>query len=99
MTFHDPFSNRSEVRGDPQAWWRQYRDVGTRSTFLRAYAAERLDNLFETVRIKYKPCIGCGGDGVTKKASIRSLAGGKHEWIEHCRRCYGSGRDRVVAYR
>ena len=44
-----------------------------RSALLRAYTAEKLPELFETVRIKYKPCIGCGGDGVTKKTSIRSL--------------------------
>ena len=107
-TFHhgsfifDPFAKRGRgegPKGDPDAWWTQYSDVATRSAFLRAYAAERLDELFETVRIRYKPCIGCGGKGAVRNSSIRSVSGGRHEWHETCDRCFGCGRDRVVAYR
>ena len=94
-------SSANVVRGDPDAWWGRYADNQTRSTFLKAYAAERLPELFEVVWIRHKPCEKCGGRGQIKHMSLRSLKalGGKHEWWETCPRCYGAKEDRSVAYR
>ncbi|MHC4938298.1 MAG: tetratricopeptide repeat protein [Planctomycetota bacterium] len=95
----DPFA-KPDGRG-PEDWWTQHSDTATRSTVMRAYAAEKLPELFELVRVKYKPCIGCGGNGTRKQSSVRSVRalGNKHAWLEKCDRCWGCGRDRVVAYR
>ena len=94
-------SSANAVRGDPDAWWGQYADNKTRSTWIKAYAAERLPDLFEVVWIRHKACDKCGGRGQVKHMSLRGLRalGGKHEWWELCPRCYGAKEDRSVAYR
>jgi tetratricopeptide (TPR) repeat protein len=88
-------------RGDPDSWWTGYADNKTRSTWLKAYAAERLPKLFEIVMIQHKPCTKCGGKGQVKQMSLKGLKalGGAHEWWELCPRCYGAKEDRSVAYR
>lgn len=92
-------SSQREVRGDPDSWWGTYDDVNTRATWLKAYAAERLPDLFEIVQIRMTPCEKCGGTGQVKHMSIRALADGRHEWMETCPRCFGAGEDRGVGYR
>ena len=91
-------STKRRVRGDPDKWWYGYRDVSTRATWLKAYAAERLD-LFKVVRITTRDCERCGGTGRVRKLSFQSLADGRHEWKETCPRCFGAAQDRGVAYR
>ena len=91
-------STKRAVRGDPEDWWAKYNDINTRSTWLKAYAAERLD-IFEVVRITVDDCSSCGGTGQVRKQSVQSVAGGKHEWAENCPRCYGARQDRGVGYR
>jgi len=90
-------TNRS-VRGDPEDWWSQYNDINTRSTWLKAYAAERID-IFEVVRVTTEDCPTCGGTGQVRRQSVQSVAGGKHEWSENCPRCFGARQDRGVGYR
>ncbi|MDH3591640.1 MAG: hypothetical protein OER88_07170, partial [Planctomycetota bacterium] len=90
-------SSKRQIRGDPNKWWDKY-DVDTRSGWLRAYAAERLD-LFEVVRINLTDCTRCGGTGKVKKMSLTGLADGRHEWKEVCPRCFGARQDRGVAYK
>ncbi|MHC4971005.1 MAG: hypothetical protein ACYTG3_01605 [Planctomycetota bacterium] len=85
-------------RGDPEKWWATYRHVNTRATWLKAYAAERLD-LFEVVSIKSTDCERCGGRGQVRKMSLTSTKAGQHEWKELCPRCFGAGIDRGVGYR
>jgi len=94
-------SNGKQIRGDPDSWWKNYGDVQTRSTWLRAYAAESLPELFEVVSIRETPCNKCGGTGQVKHASIRGLKalGGGHEWRQTCPRCYGARVDRGIGYR
>ncbi|MHC4548037.1 MAG: hypothetical protein ACYTEZ_04600 [Planctomycetota bacterium] len=92
-------TTKQAIRGDPEKWWSTYRDVNTRATWLKAYAAERLPDLFEVVRITTTDCDRCGGTGRVRKMSIRSLADGRHEWRETCPRCFGARQDRGVAYR
>lgn len=89
---------KESVRGDPEKWWATYRDVNTRATWLKAYAAERLD-LFEVVSIKSADCERCGGSGKVRKMSLTSATPGQHEWREICPRCFGAGIDRGVGYR
>jgi len=91
----------NEVRGDPDSWWANYGDVQTRSTWLRAYAAENLPELFEVVSVRETPCETCGGTGQVKHTSIRGLKalGGRHDWKETCPRCYGARVDRGIGYR
>jgi len=90
-----------QIRGDPESWWDAYDDAGTRSNWLKAYAAERLPDLFEVVQVKTIDCPACGGTGKIKHMSVRELdaLGGAHEWYELCRRCYGARLERQVAYR
>ena len=89
-------STQREVRGDPDSWWGAYDDVNTRASWLKAYAAERLPDLFEVVQIRMTPCEKCGGSGQVKHMSIRALADGRHEWMEICPRCFGAlGHDRL----
>jgi len=87
------------VRGDPGAWWEAFPDVNTRSTFLKAYGAERLPELFEVVQIRHTPCIRCGGQGTVRIFSFRSTRAGKHEFRQTCPRCFGAKEDRGVGYR
>ena len=93
--------NRDQVVGDPGSWWRSAGDVSSRASWLRAYAAERLPELFEVVTVRKSPCIRCGGRGVVKKGSLHSLkaVGGRHEWFENCPRCYGAQNDRGIGFR
>ena len=92
-------SGKDANRGDPEKWWATYRHVNTRATWLKAYAAERLD-LFEIVTIKSTDCERCGGRGTVRKMSFRSLNNGRgNEWKETCPRCWGAGIDRGVGYR
>jgi len=93
-------SSAKAARGDPDTWWSSYADTKSRSTWLKAYVAERLD-LFEIVQIRSTPCSRCGGTGRVKKMSfkgLKALSGG-HEWMEICPRCFGARSDRGVAYR
>ena len=87
------------IRGDPEAWWEAFPDVGTRSTFLKAFGAERLPELFEVVQIRHTPCTRCGGTGKVKVLSFRSAVPGKHEHKQTCPRCFGAREDRGVGYR
>ncbi|MHC4729734.1 MAG: hypothetical protein ACYS6Z_03950 [Planctomycetota bacterium] len=91
-------STKDSIRGDPEKWWATYRHVNTRATWLKAYAAERLD-LFEVVSIKSTDCERCGGHGKVRRMSFTALKDGRHEWKETCPRCYGAGIDRGVGYR
>jgi tetratricopeptide (TPR) repeat protein len=95
-------SSSAAIRGDPDRWWNRYNDAASRSSFLRAYAAEKLPRLFEVVRVRYSACAACGGSGQVKRSSVRqvrTVRGNSHEWMENCPRCFGCGRDRAVAYR
>jgi hypothetical protein len=89
---------KDSPRGDPEKWWATYRHVNTRATWLKAYAAERLD-LFEVVSIKSTDCERCGGRGQVRKMSFTSVKAGQHEWKVTCPRCFGAGIDRGVGYR
>jgi len=89
---------KREIRGDPDDWWAAYDDVNTRASWLKAYAAERLD-LFEVVQVNTTPCDRCGGTGQVTKMSLTPLADGRHEWQERCPRCYGACEDRGIGYR
>lgn len=91
-------SSKRAVRGDPEDWWSAYRDVNTRSTWLKAYAAERLD-IFQVVYIRNQACARCGGTGQVRKMSFKEVEGVGHEWRETCPRCYGAREDRGVAYK
>ena len=91
-------STKESVKGDPEKWWATYRHVSTRATWLKAYAAERLD-LFEVVSIKSTDCERCGGHGKVRRMAFMAMKGGRHEWKETCPRCYGAGIDRGVGYR
>jgi len=94
-------STDTEIRGDPEDWWKGYGDVQSRSTWLRAYAAENLPELFEIVTIRETACGTCGGTGRVKHMSIRGLEalGGRHEWYQTCPRCFGARVDRGVGYK
>jgi hypothetical protein len=94
-------STRNTVRGDPDSWWDRYHDVKTRGMWLKAYAAERLPDLFEIVQVRISPCDKCGGKGSVKQTSLKGLkaVNGGHEWFETCPRCYGAREDRAVAFR
>jgi tetratricopeptide (TPR) repeat protein len=90
-------SGREET--DPEEWWLTYDHPGTRSSWLKAYAAEQLPELFEIVQVFRTPCSRCGGKGAVKKLSFREVKGIGHEWFEVCPRCEGVAVDRGVAYR
>ena len=96
-------TTKKAIRGDPEGWWSQYGDVSTRGNFLRAYAAERLPDLFEVIQVTLKDCERCGGTGRTRHVSVTevgALSGGQgHEWQQLCPRCFGAARDRAVSYR
>jgi hypothetical protein len=92
-------SGASGVSGDPESWWAHYDNVATRSSWMKAYAAERMPGLFEVVQIRTTSCERCGGKGVTRQFSFRSIGAGRHQWLETCKRCYGARDDRGVAYR
>jgi hypothetical protein len=91
-------ATKDSPRGDPEKWWATYRHVNTRATWLKAYAAERLE-LFEVVSIKSTDCERCGGRGQVRKMSLTSVKAGQHEWKVICPRCFGAGIDRGVGYR
>jgi hypothetical protein len=91
-------STKREIRGDPEAWWRQYEDVNTRAAWIKAYAAERV-GLFEVVQVTTKACERCGGAGQVTRTSTTPLLDGRHEWQERCPRCFGACNDRSVSYR
>ena len=96
----------TRTRGKPRGkgpssggWWDRYPDIAKRSTFLKAYAAERLE-LFEVVDVRMTPCERCGGRGQVRHMSFTSVGkASKHEWVEVCPRCWGNKQDRAVAYR
>ena len=94
-------SSSKDIRGDPESFWRSYGDVSTRSAWLRAYAAEKLPQIFEVVTVRQTPCGKCGGKGQVKHSSVRGLEalGGAHEWHQTCPRCFGAGRDRGIGYK
>ena len=92
-------SARRTVRGDPEAWWRRFHDINTRSTFLKAYGAERLPELFEVVSIRSTPCIRCGGTGRIRVMMFMRANEGPTEWKQTCPRCFGARDDRGVGYR
>jgi hypothetical protein len=91
-------TTKREIRGDPDAWWTTYEDVNTRSSWLKAYAAERID-LFEVVMVNPTPCDRCGGTGQVTRSSVNALPDGRHEWQERCPRCFGACEDRGIGYR
>jgi tetratricopeptide (TPR) repeat protein len=91
-------STRREVRGDPEDWWAAYDDGNTRRSWIKAYAAERID-LFEVVQVNNTPCERCSGTGQVTKAAVTSLADGRQEWQERCPRCFGACEDRGIGYR
>jgi len=91
-------TTKREIRGDPDAWWRQYDDVTTRAAWLKAYAAERV-GLFEVVQVTTKPCEQCGGTGQVTRWTSKQLMDGRHQWQERCPRCFGACEDRAVGYR
>ena len=92
-------STARSKRGDPEAWWRSRTDIGSRATFLKAYAVERMGELFEVVQVRNSTCVRCGGTGKIKKSSVISLEGIGHEWFELCPRCFGAQEDRAIGYR
>lgn len=92
-------SSSKVVRGDPGVWWETNRNPGSRASYLKAYAAEKLPQLFTVVSVRHTDCPMCGGRGFTKHSSINPLANGKHEFRVVCRRCYGAKHDRGVAYK
>ncbi|MEM8883406.1 MAG: hypothetical protein AAGD14_05025 [Planctomycetota bacterium] len=94
-------SRQQGVRGDPESWWRRFGDGQSRSTWLKAYAAEQLPELFEVVRIHETDCVRCGGRGVIVKGAFRSskASGGRSQWKENCPRCFGARVDRGIGYR
>jgi len=85
-------------KADPEAWWAAYDDVTKRTTFLKAYAAERIPDLFEVDRVVLRDCERCGGTGQVRKMAFRAPAG-RNEWRETCPRCHGARQDRGVGYR
>ncbi|MHC4667816.1 MAG: hypothetical protein ACYTFD_05375 [Planctomycetota bacterium] len=89
------------IRGDPDRWWARYADGGARANFVKAYAAERLPDLFEVVEVRANECTTCGGKGQVRHVSVRQLSAirGGHEWLQRCPRCFGARVDRSVAYR
>jgi tetratricopeptide (TPR) repeat protein len=91
-------TTKREIRGDPESWWTTYEDVNTRSSWLKAYAAERVD-LFEVVVVNPTPCDRCAGTGQITKSSLNALPDGRHEWQERCPRCFGACEDRGIGYR
>ncbi len=91
-------STKREIRGDPDDWWNGYSDVAPRASWLKAYAAERID-LFEVVQVNPTPCERCGGTGQVTRMSLIALPDGRHEWQERCPRCYGACDDRGIGYR
>ena len=91
-------STKRRIRGDPNQWWRGYTDTNTQSTWLKAFAAERL-KMFEVVMVRHTPCTSCGGTGVVGKQSVKALEDGRHEWKETCPRCFGAKEDRAVGYK
>jgi tetratricopeptide (TPR) repeat protein len=91
-------SSKREIRGDPDDWWCAYEDTNTRASWMKAYAAERLD-LFEVVTVNPTPCERCGGTGQVTKMSLNALQDGRHEWQERCPRCFGACEDRGIGYR
>jgi len=92
-------SSAGHRQGDPEAWWHAFPDVDTRSSFLRAYGAERLPDLFEVVTVRPTACARCGGRGTVHVTSLRPVSDGRTEWDELCPRCFGCGQDRAVGYR
>jgi len=85
-------------RGDPDQWWNTYQDVSVRTSWLKAFVAERSD-LFEVVQVNQEECERCGGSGLVTKWSPTALADGRHEWKELCPRCFGAKVDRGIGYR
>ena len=92
-------SSSKVIRGDPKKWWRAFAKPGVRAQFLKAYAVERLPDLFEVVEVRVRDCSRCGGKGQVKHVSLNQLSGGGHEWWQTCPRCFGAKRDRSVGYR
>ncbi|MGQ0612129.1 MAG: tetratricopeptide repeat protein [Planctomycetaceae bacterium] len=92
-------SSPKEIRGDPNDWWRGSADVTTRTSFLRALAAERLTEIFEMMSVRTSGCTSCGGTGQVRKQSMSEVKGVGHEWSELCPRCFGAREDRGVAFR
>jgi tetratricopeptide (TPR) repeat protein len=90
--------SKREIKGDPDDWWTAYDDISTRASWVKAYAAERLD-LFEVVTVNPTPCERCGGTGQVTKSSLNALQDGRHEWQERCPRCFGACEDRGIGYR
>jgi len=86
-------------KADPDAWWNTYNEVATRSSWLKAYAAERLPETFVVVMVNNRDCERCGGTGQVKKMSMQAVEGVGHEWMEVCPRCFGACQDRAVGYR
>ncbi len=91
-------TSKREIRGDPDDWWTAYDDVNTRASWLKAYAAERID-LFEVVQVNTTTCDKCAGTGQVTKMSLTALPDGRHEWQERCPRCFGACDDRGIGYR
>ena len=93
--------NYKAVVGDPESWWRSHGDNSSRASWMLTYAAEKLPQLFEVVVVRQTPCWACGGVGMKRHMSIRSLdaLNGSHGWWETCPRCYGAKKDRAVGFR
>jgi hypothetical protein len=91
-------STKREIRGDPDQWWNSYDDNNMKASWVKAYAAERLD-LFEVVQVNNTPCERCGGTGQVTKTSVTALPDGRHEWQERCPQCFGACEERGIGYR
>jgi hypothetical protein len=92
-------SSAKTKRGDPDEWWASNTDLSSRATFLKAYAVEKMPELFEVVQVRVTPCRTCGGTGTVRKASVNSVEGVGHQWKEICPRCFGAREDRAIGYR
>jgi len=85
---------------DPEDWWARYDDRSLRKSFLKAWSAEHLPDLFEIVQVYPHDCPRCGGRGKVKHMSFQSVGrAGQHEWWETCPQCWGNCQERAVAYR
>ena len=89
-------------KGDGDRWWNSYRDVNTRSSFLKAYGAERLPGhwLF-SVRDNG---IGMSGECLCRvfatpgRACGRSPASGTHRGLTSCMRILDRCGGRIWAH-
>ncbi len=80
--------------GNEHSYWNALNYEG-RQAWMRAYAAERLEDIFEIVGVAHRDCSKCGGTGRIKFLSLRN----SKQWKEVCSRCHGGRTDRAIKYR